>query len=226
MKFFKSQTGFFLALSLLMSTVVPQGVHASIMESYDMTLASSEAKVEETFDRFHYTMAVEWDQRDENFRVQAENDLADALMALQASGVPMSAIQKRMETSLLSGKNQQEYRRFLTALKAQNVSPEEASALTTKFMEKNYAEGTNFNGGGTYSRGKIIAAIIIIAVVTYIIIRNNRDDGHDHHDNGDNGKPGHGKPCNNYNATAWNGNNNGGNHGSNNGNHGCSPVWN
>lgn len=226
MKFFKSQTGFFLALSLLMSTVVPQGVHASIMESYDMAAASSEAKVEETFDRFHYTMAVEWDQRDENFKVQAENDLADALMALQASGVSMSVIQKRMETSLLNGKNQQEYRRFLAALKAQNVSPEEASALTSKFMEKNYAEGTNFNGGGTHSRRRIITAIIIIAVVTYIIIRNNRDDGNDNHDNNDNGKPGHGKPCNNYNATAWNGNHNGGNYGSYNGNHGCSPVWN
>lgn len=206
MKLFKSQTGFFLAVSLLLSTVVPQGVQASVMRNYDVTATSSESKIDETFDRFHYTMAVEWDQRDENFRIQAENDLADALLALQASGITMSSIQKRMEKSLLKGKNQKEYRRFLQALKSQNVSPEEASKLTSKFMEKNYAEGTHFNGEGSHNRGKIIAAIIIIAVVTYIIIRNNRGGDNDHHDNNGHGKPGNGKPCYNHSSASWNGN--------------------
>lgn len=182
MKIFKFHIGFFLAVSMLVTSVIPQGVQASVMSDYEMKASSSEQKVDEVFDRFHYSMAVEWDQKDEAFKAQAEKDLANALEALKASGVSMETIQKHMERSLLTGKFQQEYRRFLNALKEQNVSPDEATAMTTDFMEKNYAEGTHFNGGGgSHGRWKVIAAIIIVVVITHLIIRDRDDnDNHEH----------------------------------------------
>lgn len=206
MKIFKFHVGFFLAVSMLLTSVIPQGAQASVMTDYKEAAVSSDQQIDEVFDRFHYTMAVEWDQKDEAFKAQAESDLAQALEALKASGVSTMAIQKHMEKNLLTGKFQKEYQRFLNALKEQNVSPDEATAMTTDFMEKNYAEGTNFNGGGTSSsRWKVVAAIIIVVVITHLIIRDRDDDDHEH--NGDNGKPDHNpRPCHDYPVTkTWGG---------------------
>jgi len=197
MKMMKLPVGMLMAVTMLGTSVIPQGVQASVMTDYEMSTVSSQSKINEVFDRFHYTMSVEWDQKDEAFKAQAESDLLQAIQALKDSGVSVSEIQNQMEKQLLNGKGQAEYRRFVDALKAQNVSPDEAAALTTKFMEKNYAEGANFNGGGGRTSWRFVAAVLVIAVVTYVIIRHHDDDDHDHDENqneepGKPGKPGHG----------------------------------
>ncbi len=194
MKMMKLPVGMLMAVSMLGTSVIPQGVQANVMTDYETSTVSSQSKINEVFDRFHYTMSVEWDQKDEAFKAQAEADLFQAIQDLKASGISTSEIQNQMERQLLNGKGQAEYRRFVEALKAQNVSPDEAAELTTKFMEKNYAEGANFNGGGGRSPWKFVAAVLVIAVVTYVIIRHHDDDDdhdHDENQNEEPTKPGH-----------------------------------
>lgn len=193
MKMMKLPVGMLMAVTMLGTSVIPQGVQANVMTDYEMTTVSSQSKINEVFDRFHYTMSVEWDQKDEAFKAQAESDLLQAIQALKDSGVSVSEIQNQMERQLLNGKGQAEYRRFVEALKAQNVSADKAAELTTKFMEKNYAEGANFNGGGGRSPWRFVAAVLVIAVVTYVIIRHHDDDDDsDEHEHEEPGKPGHG----------------------------------
>src|SRR5690606_17443986 len=127
MKMMKLPVGMLMAVTMLGTSVIPQGVQASVMTNYEMSTVSSQSKINEVFDRFHYTMSVEWDQKDEAFKAQAEADLFKAIQALKASGVSSSEIQRQMEKQLLNGKGQTEYRRFVDALKAQNVSPDEAA---------------------------------------------------------------------------------------------------
>lgn len=180
MRIFKFPVGLMLALSVFSTTVVPQNVQASIVEDYKMNLTSSETQVTEAFDRFHYAMAVEWDQTDPAFKEQAQKDLEKALLALQAAGVTAEEIQSAMAKSILQGKAQADYKRLVAAIQSQDLTEAQATELATEFMDKNYHEGTSFAGGGHHhGKWKIIVAIIIVVVIIHTLNRDNDDDDND-----------------------------------------------
>ncbi len=176
MKFLRFNLGLLLALSIFITSVIPQNVQASVL---------TDVRIEEIFDRFHYAINVEWDQQDEAFKEQAAQDLKSALQALQASGVSIEEIQQYMENNLLDAKTRLEYQRLISALKTQNVSQKEATLMAMKFMEKNYSKGLNFNGEGAIRGGgklSIVVVVLLVVVVTHLLFRKK---GHDDHDDGD-----------------------------------------
>ena len=177
MRIFKFPVGLMMALSIFSTTVVPHNVQASVVENYKMNLTSSEKQVSEVFDRFHYAMAVEWDQKDPAFKEQAQKDLEKALLALQAAGVSAAEIQSAMAKSILQGKAQADYKRLVAAIQSQDLTEAQATELATEFMDKNYHEGTSFAGGGhRHGKWKIIVAIIIVVVIIHAIERDHDDD--------------------------------------------------
>lgn len=177
MRIFKFHVGLMLALSIFATTVIPQHVQASVMEDYKMNLTSSEKQVTEAFDRFHYAMAVEWDQKDPAFKEQAQKDLEKALLALQAAGVSAAEIQSAMAKSILQGKAQADYKRLVEAIRTQNMSEAQATELVADFMDKNYLEGTSFAGEGhRHGRWKVIVAVIIVVVIIYSLNHSDNDD--------------------------------------------------
>src|SRR5690606_24408398 len=167
------------SMSMLMGSIAPFNASASIgsAERYEMKVSSVEDKVNGVVDQFHYKMTVEWDQKDIEFKKQAEEDLKQNLLDLEASGVSLSEIHKTMEKKVLSGKLQEEYERFISAMKAQNLSEEELSVKTMEFMKKNYQEGVDFagKGGSTSHRWKFITAVVVVVIIAYIVHEKHRD---------------------------------------------------
>lgn len=186
MKIFKFHVGLMLALAILLSSIVPQNVQAATTADYKMEVTSAERTVDSAFDKFHYALAVEWDQQDQAFRKRAEKNLVKELLALEASGTSMEEIQKTMEKLLMNSKTRADYERFVSALKAQNLSDEEISAKTAAFMDQVYKEGANFNGeGGGHRVGRwsVVVVVVLVVIVTHLIIKSSRhghDDDHDH----------------------------------------------
>ncbi|WP_408097541.1 hypothetical protein ACJVC5_01140 [Peredibacter sp. HCB2-198] len=179
MRIFKLPVGLMLALSVFATTVIPQGVQASVLEDYKMQFTSNEAQVNEAFDRFHFAMAVEWDQKDPVFKEEAQKGLEKALLDLMKAGVTATEIQKAMEKSILQGKAQADYKRLVEALRSQEMTEEQATQMAMEFMDKNYHEGTSFAGGGHHhGKWKVIVAIIIVVVIITCL----RDRDHDHDD--------------------------------------------
>lgn len=183
MQLFKFHLGFMLALSLFVSTVVPSNVYAASTKEYKMTSAEISSSVEEVFQKFQYALAVEWDQKDEAFKEQAEKDLVKGLLALIESGVTLEEIQTYMQRTLLSVHAQKHYQRLLEAMRDQGLSKEEITAKTVEFMKQNQAQGVSFNGEGVghHSRWGIIVAVILVVVVTHLVLKGGRDND-DHHD--------------------------------------------
>lgn len=183
MKIFKFPVGLALALSMFATSVIPQNVQAHVVENYKMELTSSEQKVTDAFDRFHYAMAVEWDQQDPAFKAAAQSELEKALVELMKAGVTASEIQKAMEKSILQGKVQGDYKRLVAAISSQDMTTEQATEMAMDFMDKNYHEGTSFAGqGGSHGKWKVIVAIIIVVVIIHTLRDRGHEDGRRHHD--------------------------------------------
>ena len=73
--FRKSKISVLLVLSLLLTTVVPQGVHAETWARYKPTDAKyKEERLAKIFNKFRYDMSVEWDQNDPYFKQNAEKE--------------------------------------------------------------------------------------------------------------------------------------------------------
>ncbi len=99
------------------------------------------------FDKFRYDMAVEWDQEDPYFKDQAEKELEVSLSSLKTEGVTEAQILTYMEKRLLDEKTKSEYRLLVKAMKAQNLSEEQAAFEAQKFMEKSFAQGAKCPDG-------------------------------------------------------------------------------
>lgn len=168
-----------LSMSMFLSSIVPSYASATTTKKYEMKVVDSEDRVNSVIDQFHYKMTVEWDQKDIHFKKQAEEDLKQNLLDLEASGVSLSEVQKTMEKKILNGKFQAEYEKFVAAMKGQNLSEEEISAKTMEFIKKNYQEGVDFagKGGSTSHRWKFITAIVVVVIIAYLVHeKHNHDD--------------------------------------------------
>lgn len=184
MQIFKFHIGLMLALSIFMSTVIPSNVQAVTTSEYKMTSKQATASVDEVFQKFQYAMSVEWDQKDEAFKLLAEQDLIKSLLALVETGISLEEIQARMQKTILSAEARVEYQRMVSAMEGQNLSKEEITAKTLEFMKNAQAQGLSFNGEGGpggHSKWTLIVVVIIVVVVTHLCLRGGRG-GDDHHD--------------------------------------------
>lgn len=179
MKFLRMNICLTLALSLFATSVVPSNVQARSTQDYKMAERAASSKLADAFNKFRYQMTVEWDQRDPYFRDHAQKELENSLMNLKAEGITVDHMQAYMQSNILDSKSRVEYERLLSALKKQDLSEEDASLAAMKFMEKSYARGASFNGGGSasYKKVMIIVGVVIVGVVTYLVIRNCRKPG-------------------------------------------------
>lgn len=188
MKIFKSLSSFMMVLSLFITSVVPSNVQAFTTEEYKMEKSEANDVLKDIFDRFHYALTVEWDQKDPEFKELAENEFKEAL---KVSGFTTEQIQAYLVQRILAGKAGQEYARLLEAMKNADLNENEASEIVRDFMKINYAEGTSFNGDRVIHHGhwKFVVTVLIVVVVTALIIggskgKDHDDDDHDDHDHG------------------------------------------
>lgn len=83
MKFLSTKLAFILALTMFIQTTLPQNVQAYTLEDYSMEIESKDGKIAEVFNKYRYSMTVEWDQEDPYFKEQAERELEENLIDLQ-----------------------------------------------------------------------------------------------------------------------------------------------
>lgn len=184
MQIFRFHVGLMLALSIFMSTVIPSNVQAVTASEYKMTAKEVTSTVDEAFQKFQYAMSVEWDQKDEAFKKQAEKDLITSLLALVEAGISVKEIQAHMERTILSSESREEYKRLVAAMEDQDLPEEEITARTLEFVKNAQAKGLGFNGEGGpiggHSTLTIIAVVVIVVVVTHLCLKGGRGDDHDH----------------------------------------------
>lgn len=175
MKCFRSFFALVLSLAFFTTAVVPQGAQASTFEKYEANFS-----LNDVFNKFQYRMTVEWDQKDEAFKNEAKKELEQSLLKLKAEGVSDAQILSYVQGNMMDAKTKKDYDSLLSALAKQGATPAESSAAAMKFMEKNYQQGTHFNGGGTRGHNwvTVLVGVVIVGVVTHLIFSHH---GHHNH---------------------------------------------
>lgn len=183
MSWFRLPFAFLMSFAFLLTTIVPRNVAAHTISKHEIKADVAHEQLKEIFDRFHYAIAVEWDQKDQTFKAQAEKDL---IMALEDSGFTTREIENYLATRLMNAQAASEFLRLLQALKKQDYTPEQAAALSAEFMKKNYAHGLSFNGEGKPHGSKwgVVVAVVLVVVITHWLIKKHHGK-HDDHDNDD-----------------------------------------
>lgn len=178
MKILKGKLSSVLALSIFMTTAVPQGLQANSSVEYKTEINDSSKEIGNIFKKFQYETTVNWDQKDPQFLVDAQKELENSLADLKMSGVTEDQIQSYMLNNMLNENAKKDYQKLIETMKKQGLSGEEASEQMMNFMKKNYTAGVSFSGGASpsYRRVAIIIGIIVVGVVTCIIIKKNRKD--------------------------------------------------
>ncbi len=81
----KSRINVLLVLSILLTSIVPHGVHAETWAKHQTTSPKyKEERLSKIFNKFRYEMTVEWDQHDPYFKENAEKELEISLIALKS----------------------------------------------------------------------------------------------------------------------------------------------
>ena len=176
----KSKLGSVIALSIFMTTTVPQGLHAKTMVDYKTEIEDSQSLIDNAFKKFEYDMTVNWDQKDPYFHEFAQKELENSLMDLKKGGVTDEQIQDYMLKNIVNENAKRDYVKLIETMKKQGISGEEASEKMMEFMKKNHIEGVGFSGGasGGYNRVAIILGVVVIGIVTYLIVKKH----HNHED--------------------------------------------
>lgn len=176
MKIFKGKLSSILALSIFMTTAIPQGLQANSSVEYKTEISDSSKQIENVFKKFRYDTTVNWDQKDPQYLADAQKELENSLADLKMSGVTEEQVQSYMMNNVLREDARNDYKKLIETMKKQGLSEEEASKQMMSFMEKNHVRGVSFAGGGSssYSRVAIIIGVIVVGVVTCLIIKKHR----------------------------------------------------
>ena len=174
MNILKGKLNSVLALSVFMTTAIPQGLQAHSVVDYKMEINDSSKQIENVFKKFQYETTVNWDQKDPIYLEDAQKDLINSLEDLKMSGVTDEQIQDYMLKNITNDNARRDYVKLIETMKKQGISGEEAAEKMMEFMKKNHVQGVGFAGGasGGYNRVGIVLGIIVVGVVTYIIIKN------------------------------------------------------
>lgn len=187
MSFLRLQLGIILSFAIFISTVIPANVQAASIQEHKMNSSEIHKELDEIFDRFHYSITVEWDQRDEAFLKATEKELSDAL---EASDVSSAELEDFMATKILSESAGNEFKRLISALKEQDLAPTIGAQIGAEFINQAYAEGTSFNGeGGPHgNKWTVVVIVVVVLVVTHWLLKKHYGDkDHDHDHDDDNG---------------------------------------
>lgn len=131
------------------------------------TTEALDSKIAQTFDKFRYDMAVEWDQKDPYFKEHIQRELEEALVQLQKEGVTTEQIIKHMSKCFLDEKTSKEFGSLVAAMKKQGPSEEEPSDVAMKFVEKNYDRGDDRGSGARRSWRKMAVGVVTSFVIKH-----------------------------------------------------------
>jgi hypothetical protein len=141
-------------------------------------MAPDGTRITQAFDEFRYRMNL-----NPNPSEQAKKEATDAFRAslekLTVEGVTPDEILRHLKEGILDQETRADFERWLETVDPDSVTPEQASEMAMKFMEKRNPEGAHFQGGASpsYRVLWLVTGVIMVGVVTWIVIKHLRHRG-------------------------------------------------
>lgn len=120
------------------------------------------SNLEEVYNDYQYSMTVEWDQKDQDFRNAKTEEFYKNMDALMASGLTTSEMMNFVEKKVSNKKAFEE----MKAQAAQANSTQELAQIFNQNMNSMYAQGASWNGSNFLPTAVIV---VISALFVYSI---------------------------------------------------------
>lgn len=126
--------------------------------------ATSGNNLKAVFDDLTYTLAVEWDQKDQTVYAQAMQKFTAEIKTLQDQGLTNQELIESTLAQVKDAKLANDLRTAFTMVQINKMSPKEAQVYVNDVMKKSYSQGAHFVGT------VIVSAIVIVAIVAAVLV--------------------------------------------------------
>lgn len=141
-------------------------------------MAPDATRIAQAFDEFRYRMNLNPNPGQQT-RKEATEMFRANLEKLTSEGVSPDEILRHLKEGILDQETRADFEHWLQTIDPDSVTPEQASELAMKFMEKRNPEGAHFQGGASpsYRVLWLITGVIMVGVVTWLVIKHCRHRG-------------------------------------------------
>ncbi len=119
------------------------------------------------YDDYHYSITVEWDQKDKTFFKQAENTFKDGIEKLREKGLTNDELIAFAGSQFSDKKMKDDFENLSRKIKTENLSKAEANKLVSDIVKDGYKRGASWNGMTVVYTFAGIAAAAILATIVY-----------------------------------------------------------
>lgn len=129
--------------------------------------ATTHKGMKSVFDELHYSLSVEWDQKDEAFFNAQSEKFRKELRSLQDQGVSRQEILKTLLNEIQDKKLAKDIETTFSLISINGLQPEEAEAHIKNLIDRSYKTGASWSGGSVVLGMVLMVAIIAVVSVIY-----------------------------------------------------------
>lgn len=131
-----------------------------------MASTGTVSELEKLMDDYHYSLSVEWDQKDQNFYDSKTKEFFQALEVLiKKEGLSREEMLKLVE-SKANNKAVVDALKLKLSLLSQGSSMEEMAAIVKDSTKDLYAQGASWNGSVVFP---VVIGLVVAAVIGYAL---------------------------------------------------------
>lgn len=130
-------------------------------------VAGTHKGIKAAFDELHYSLSVEWDQKDQGFFNQKSESFTKDLIALQKSGISNQELMNEILIEIKDKRIARDIEATFSLMSLNALSPEEANRQVKSILEKSYQTGASWNGGSVLFGMVLTIALIAVVGIVY-----------------------------------------------------------
>jgi hypothetical protein len=145
------------ALSLFVAIAMMIIMPSTMVHAQTVTLQSA-------IQQLNFSLTVEWDQKDPNFKAKALKTFNAQIKELQASGVSTQSIVAGLKSQLKDAKLIADLDRLANVAKTKKMSPKQTQSLVAQYAAQAQKAGASWTGEGA------VYTLVAIAVIALIVV--------------------------------------------------------
>ena len=122
------------------------------------------------YDEYHYSLTVEWDQKDKAFAKAVDEKFKTGLEELQKQGLTNEELIEFASTQFKDKKTQADFDNLMMLTKLNLLKPLEVNKMVNDLIRKSYQQGANWNADVAIKIIGGVAGALFLALITWIIV--------------------------------------------------------
>jgi len=136
-------------------------------------IESSGTTLKDAFDSLNYSLSVEWDQQDKEFRTAKIKDFNAKVRDLQKKGLTNAELVDFAKSQINDENTKKTIDNVMTSININQLSSKEARKLILDEVKNSYQQGANWTGSGSV----VLTAVVVLLVISAGLAAGNNNRG-------------------------------------------------